>query len=140
MIEYVLERDGDIAAFHRERCALAISRARFWRACATPATAMAPLLIFDEIPTGLARRRCPCQHDGVIPDLLVPASPRRRHPADRRRDARPELDVGGSHASDYTHEKNPSRHAALTTSVIEDEDCRERRQGRAPPASRACTT
>jgi 4-aminobutyrate aminotransferase len=86
------------------------------------------LLVFDEIPTGLGKtgRMFSCEHDGVVPDILVlgkglgggilPIA---------AVIARPELDVGGDWAfGHYTHEKNPvtCRAALETIAIIEDEE------------------
>lgn len=84
-------------------------------------------MIFDEIPTGLGKtgRMFACDHDGVVPDILVmgkalgggilPIAATL---------CRPGLDVAGDYAiGHYTHEKNPvTTRAALTTiEIIEDE-------------------
>jgi 4-aminobutyrate aminotransferase len=130
MIEYVLEREGDIAAFIAEpmRAVPHIPPPGFWRRVRNACDRHGTLLIFDEIPTGLGKtgKMFACQHDGVVPDLLVlgkalgggilPIAAVL---------ARPELDVGAAHAfGHYTHEKNPvTTRAALTTiQIIEDED------------------
>ena len=91
MIEYVLEREGDIAAFVAEpiRAVPLPSAARAsGPRCARPATGTARCLVFDEIPTGLGKtgEMFACQHDGVVPDHAgARQGARRRHPADRRR-------------------------------------------------------
>jgi 4-aminobutyrate aminotransferase len=129
MIEYVLGRETDIAALFAEpvRAVPHIPPPGFWscvrRACDKHGT----LLIFDEIPTGLGRtgKMFACQHDGVVPDILVlgkalgggilPIAAVL---------ARPDLDVASEWAfGHYTHEKNPvTARAALTTvQIIEDE-------------------
>jgi len=129
MIEYVLEREGDIACLVAEpiRAVPYLPPAGFWarvrRACERHGT----LLVFDEIPSGLGKtgKMFACQHDGVAPDILVlgkglgggilPIAAVL---------ARPELDVGAEWAfGHYTHEKNPvTARAALTTiEIVEDE-------------------
>jgi len=129
MIDYVLGREGDIAALIAEpiRAVPYIPPAGFWwevrRICDRHGT----LLIFDEIPTGLGKtgKMFVCEHDGVGPDILVlgkalgggilPIA---------AVIARPDLDVGAHYAfGHYTHEKNPvTARAALTTiEIIEDE-------------------
>jgi 4-aminobutyrate aminotransferase len=129
MIDYVLEKEGDIAAFIAEpiRAVPHIPPVGFWRKVRAACDRHGALLIFDEIPTGLGKtgKMFACQHDGVVPDILVlgkalgggilPIA---------AVIARPELDVGESYAfGHYTHEKNPvTARAALTTiEIIEDE-------------------
>ena len=129
MIEYVLEREGDIAALVAEpiRAVPYVPQAGFWARVRAACNRHRTLLIFDEIPAGLGRtgRMFACQHDGVEPDILVlgkalgggilPIAAVL---------ARPELDVGADWAfGHYTHEKNPvTTRAALTTiEIIEDE-------------------
>jgi len=129
MIEYVLEREGDIAALVAEpiRAVPYLPPAGFWARVRTACTRHGTLLVFDEIPTGLGKTGAmfACQHDGVAPDILVlgkglgggilPIAAVL---------ARPELDVGADWAfGNYTHEKNPvTAKAALTTiEIIEDE-------------------
>ena len=129
MIEYVLEREGDIAAFIAEpmRAVPHIPPPGFWRRVREACDRHGTLLIFDEIPTGLGKtgKMFACEHDGVVPDILVlgkalgggilPIA---------AVIARPELDVGADWAfGHYTHEKNPvTARAALTTiEIIEEE-------------------
>ena len=129
MIEYVLEREGDIAAFIAEpmRAVPHIPPPGFWQRVRAACDRHGTLLIFDEIPTGSARpARCSpasmtawCRTcmvlgkalgGGILPIAAVVA--------------RPELDVGAALAfGHYTHEKNPvTTRAALTTiEIIEDE-------------------
>ena len=129
MVDYVLAREGDVAAVicragpRRPLSAAARILAGVRDACERHGA----LLIFDEIPTGLGKtgRMFACEHDEVVPDILVlgkalgggilPIA---------AVIARPELDVGGDWAfGHYTHEKNPvTARAALTTiEIIEDE-------------------
>jgi 4-aminobutyrate aminotransferase len=129
MIEYVLEREGDIAALVAEpmRAVPYLPPAGFWARVRAACDRCGTLLVFDEIPTGLGKTGAmfACQHDGVAPDILVlgkglgggilPIAAVL---------ARPELDVGAEWAfGHYTHEKNPvTARAALTTiEIIEDE-------------------
>ena len=129
MIEYVLGREGDVAAFIAEpmRAVPHIPPPGFWRQVRKACDRHGTLLIFDEIPTGLGKtgKMFACEHDGVVPDILVlgkalgggilPIA---------AVIARPELDVGAAYAfGHYTHEKNPvTARAALTTiEIIEDE-------------------
>ena len=129
MIDYVLGREGDIAAFIAEpiRAVPYVPPPGFWQRVREACDRHGTLLIFDEIPTGLGKtgRMFACDHDYVVPDLLVlgkalgggilPIAAVL---------ARPELDVGADYAfGHYTHEKNPvTARAALTTiEIIEDE-------------------
>jgi 4-aminobutyrate aminotransferase len=130
MIDYVLERDGDVAALVAEpiRAVPYVPPPGFWRQVREICDHRGVLLVFDEIPTGLGKsgRMFACDHDGVVPDLLVlgkalgggilPIA---------AVIGRPQLDVAGDWAfGHYTHEKNPvTAQAALTTlEIIEDED------------------
>ena len=129
MIEYVLSRDSDVAAVIAEpmRAVPYVAAPGFWRGVRDICDRHGTLLIFDEIPTGLGKsgRMFACEHDGVVPDILVlgkglgggilPIA---------AVVAKPELDVAGGWAfGHYTHEKNPvTARAALTTiQIIEDE-------------------
>ena len=129
MVDYVLDREGDVAAVVAEpaRAVPYIPPPGFWAAVREACTRRGALLIFDEIPTGLGKtgRMFASDHDGVVPDILVmgkalgggilPIAACL---------TRPDLDVGGEWAfGHYTHEKNPvSCRAALTTiEIIEDE-------------------
>jgi len=129
MVRYVLEREGDVAAVIAEpaRAVPYIPPPGFWQAVRQACDEHGTLLIFDEIPTGLGKtgRMFACEHDGVVPDILVmgkalgggilPVA---------AVIARPGLDVAGDYAiGHYTHEKNPvTARAALTTiEIIEEE-------------------
>jgi 4-aminobutyrate aminotransferase len=75
MIEYVLEREGDIAALVAEpvRAVPYIPPPGFWARVRAACDRHGTLLVFDEIPTGLGRTGAmfACQHDKVKPDILV---------------------------------------------------------------------
>ncbi|MEQ8504883.1 MAG: aspartate aminotransferase family protein [Rhodospirillales bacterium] len=130
MVRYVLEKEGDVAAVIAEpaRAVPYVPPPGFWAAVRQACDDVGALLIFDEIPTGLGKtgRMFACDHDGVVPDILVmgkglgggilPIA---------AVIARPGLDVAGDYAfGHYTHEKNPvTTRAALTTiEIIEDEN------------------
>ena len=129
MIDYVLGREGDVAAFIAEpiRAVPYIPPAGFWNEVRKICDRHGTLLVFDEIPTGLGKtgKMFACEHDGAVPDILVlgkalgggilPIA---------AVIAEPELDIGADYAfGHYTHEKNPvTARAALTTiEIIEDE-------------------
>ncbi|HEY6432281.1 MAG TPA: aspartate aminotransferase family protein [Acetobacteraceae bacterium] len=129
MVEYVLAREGDVAAVIAEpaRAVPYLAPHGYWQRVREACARHGALLIFDEIPTGLGKtgRMFACEHDAVAPDILVmgkalgggilPIAAVL---------ARPELDVAGAWAfGHYTHEKNPvTARAALTTiEIIEDE-------------------
>jgi 4-aminobutyrate aminotransferase len=129
-VRYVLEKEGDVAAVIAEplRSVPYVPPAGFWQAVRDACDAHGALLVFDEIPTGLGKtgRMFACEHDGVVPDILVlgKALGGGMLPI-AAAVCRPELDVGGSWAfGHYTHEKNPvTTRAALTTiQIIEDEE------------------
>jgi len=144
MVDYVLEREGDVAAVIAEplRAVPYVPPPGFWQAVREACDRRGALLIFDEIPTGLGKTGSmfACEPDGVVPDILVlgkalgggilPIA---------AVIARSGLDVGGDWAfGHYTHEKNPvTARAALTTiEIIEDEGLVEnaRRVGEAAMA------
>ncbi len=134
MVDYVLGREGDVAAVIGEpmRAVPYVPPPGFWRAVRAACDAHGALLIMDEIPTGLGKtgRMFAFEHDEVVPDIVVmgkalgggilPIAA-----AVARRD----LDVCGDFAiGHYTHEKNPvTARAALTTlEIIEEEGLVER--------------
>ncbi len=133
-VEYVLEREGDVAAVVAEtvRCTPTIPPADYWRRIREACDRHGALLILDEIPTGLGRTGSmfACEHFDVTPDMLVlgkglgggvmPLAALL---------AREELNVAGKGAlGHYTHEKNPVACAAglATLDVIADEGLVER--------------
>lgn len=129
MLRYVLEREGDVAAVIAEpaRAVPYTPPPGFWAKVRKACDDHGALLIFDEIPTGLGKtgRMFACEHDGVVPDILVMGKALGGGILPIASVVcRPELDVAGAWAfGHYTHEKNPvTCRAALTTiEIIEDE-------------------
>jgi 4-aminobutyrate aminotransferase len=129
MVDYVLGREGDVAAVIAEpmRAVPYVPPAGFWKAVREACNRHGALLIMDEIPTGLGKtgKMFAFEHDDIIPDIVtigkalgggvLPIA---------ACIARTELDVCGDFAiGHYTHEKNPvTARAALTTiEIIEEE-------------------
>lgn len=129
MVDYVLGREGDVAAVIAEpmRAVPYVPPPGFWAAVRDACNRHGALLIMDEIPTGLGKtgRMFAFEHDEVIPDIvtlgkalgggILPIA---------ACIARRDLDVCGDFAiGHYTHEKNPvTARAALTTlEIIEEE-------------------
>ncbi|WP_170400269.1 (R)-1-hydroxy-2-aminoethylphosphonate ammonia-lyase [Ruegeria arenilitoris] len=134
MIDYVLEREGDICAVVAEamRAVPIVPPPGFWKRVREICNRHGALLILDEIPTGLGKtgQMFSFQHDEIVPDIvtigkslgggILPIA---------ACIARENLDVCGDFAiGHYTHEKNPvTARAALTTlQIIEDEGLVER--------------
>ncbi|UWQ14532.1 aspartate aminotransferase family protein [Aliiroseovarius sp. M344] len=134
MVDYVLEREGDVAAVIAEpmRAVPYVPPPGFWKAVREACNRHGALLIMDEIPTGLGKtgKMFAFEHDEIIPDIVtmgkalgggilpIAACVARR-----------ELDVCGDFAiGHYTHEKNPvtSRTALTTIEIIEEEGLVER--------------
>ena len=128
-VRYVLEKEGDVAAVVAEpmRAVPYVPPPGFWQAVREACDDHGALLIFDEIPTGLGKtgRFFCCEHDGVVPDLLVMGKALGGGILPLAAVvATPELDVAGDLAlGHYTHEKNPVSAAAglATIDIIEDE-------------------
>ena len=134
-LEYVLEREGDVAAVIAEpmRCTTVVPPPTdYWKNVRRACDAHGALLIFDEIPTALGRtgRMFSCEWSEVVPDILVigkglgggvvPLAAVIAHP---------DLDVADEYSiGHYTHEKNPVSCAAglATLEVIESEGLVER--------------
>ncbi|MCK8464081.1 aspartate aminotransferase family protein [Aliiroseovarius sp. S1339] len=129
MVEYVLEREGDVAAVIAEpmRAVPYVPPPGFWKSVREACNRHGALLIMDEIPTGLGKtgKMFAFEHDEIIPDIvtmgkalgggILPIA---------ACVARKELDVCGDFAiGHYTHEKNPvtSRAALTTIEIIEEE-------------------
>ena len=117
-VEYVLEKEGDVAAVVAEtvRSTPYIPRPEYWQIIRAACNRHGALLILDEIPHCLGRtgRMFTCEHYDVVPDILVvgkglgggvfPLA---------AMIARADLDVAGDRAlGHYTHEKNPVACAA----------------------------
>ena len=134
MVDFVLEREGDVAAVIAEpmRAVPYVPPPGFWAAVRDACNRHGALLIMDEIPTGLGKtgRMFAFEHDDMVPDIVtmgkslgggvlpIAACVARR-----------DLDVCGDFAiGHYTHEKNPvTARAALTTiQIIEEEGLVER--------------
>lgn len=129
MIDYVLGREGDVAAFIAEpiRAVPYIPPSGFWKTVREICDRHGTLLVFDEIPMGLGKtgKMFASEHDGVVPDMMVVGKSLGGGILPIAAViATPELDVGADYAfGHYTHEKNPvTARAALTTiQIIEDE-------------------
>lgn len=117
-IDYVLEKEGDVAAVVAEtvRSTPYVPEPDYWRTVREACDRHGALLILDEIPTCLGRtgKMFACEHYGVVPDMLVigkglgggvmPLA---------ALIAREGLDVMQDRAlGHYTHEKNPVACAA----------------------------
>jgi 4-aminobutyrate aminotransferase len=130
MVEYVLEREGDVAAVIAEpmRAIPVVPPPGFWTAVRAACDRHGALLIFDEIPTGLGKtgRFFAFEHDEAVPDIVVLGKALGGGVLPIAAViARAELDVAQDFAiGHYTHEKNPvTAHAALATlDVIEQEN------------------
>ncbi|MEE4111374.1 MAG: aspartate aminotransferase family protein [Desulfobacteraceae bacterium] len=134
-IEYVMDKEGDIAAVIAEpiRCtAVNPAPAGYWKRVRDACDRHGALLIFDETAVCLGRtgRMFACEHEAVVPDILVlgkglgggffPLA---------AIVARADLDVAPDKAlGHYTHEKNPVGCAAAlaTIEVIQSEGLVER--------------
>lgn len=122
-IEYVLEKEGDVAAVIAEpvRTTPYIPKPEYWQAVRVACDRHGALLIFDEIPNSLGRTGTmfTCETFGMVPDILVlgkglgggifPLA---------ALIAREDLDVAADRAlGHYTHEKNPVACAAALATL-----------------------
>ncbi len=122
-IEYMLEKEGDIAAVIAEpvRSTPYIPKPEYWKAVRRACDKHGALLIFDEIPHALGRtgKMFTCENFDVVPDMLVigkglgggifPLAALL---------AREDLDVAGHIAlGHYTHEKSPVACAAALATI-----------------------
>jgi 4-aminobutyrate aminotransferase len=127
-IEYVLEREGDVAAVVAEtvRTTPVIPPPEFWRTVRRACDRHGALLILDEIPTALGRTGTmfACEQFDVVPDILVLGKGLGGGIVPLAAVvARGDLDVAADRAlGHYTHEKNPVACAAglATLRFIED--------------------
>jgi 4-aminobutyrate aminotransferase len=117
-VEYVLEKEGDVAAVIAEtvRSTPYIPPPDYWKAIRAACDRHGALLILDEIPHCLGRtgKMFTCQHYDVVPDMLVIGKglgggvfPLAALIAREDLDILPERALGH-----YTHEKNPVACAA----------------------------
>jgi len=122
-VEYILEKEGDIAAVIAEpiRSTPYIPRRDYWQAIRRACDRHGALLILDEIPHALGRTGTmfTCENFDVVPDMLVigkglgggvfPLA---------ALIAREDLDVAEDKAlGHYTHEKNPVGCAAALAAI-----------------------
>jgi 4-aminobutyrate aminotransferase len=74
-VEYVLEKEGDVAAVIAEtvRSTPFIPPLNYWKKIRAACDKHGALLILDEVPTCLGRtgRMFACEHYGIVPDMLV---------------------------------------------------------------------
>jgi 4-aminobutyrate aminotransferase len=134
-VEYVLEKEGDVAAVIAEtvRSTPFIPPPDYWKKIRAACDRHGALLILDEIPHCLGRtgKMFTCEHYGIVPDMLVigkglgggifPLAALL---------ARDDLNkaMADKALGHYTHEKNPVACAAglATLEVIESEGLLER--------------
>lgn len=128
-VEYVLEKEGDVAAVVAEtvRSLPLFPPVEYWQRIRAACDRHGALLILDEIPTALGRTGTfyACEHYGIVPDMLVigkglgggvfPMAALL---------ARERLNIAGDRAlGHYTHEKSPvGAAAALATIAVLLED------------------
>ncbi len=129
MVDYALEREGDVAAVVAEpmRAVPVVAPPGYWRAVRAACDRHGALLIMDEIPCGLGKSGLffATQHEGVAPDIVVLGKALGGGVLPLAAVvARADLDVGGRFAfGHYTHEKNPlAAAAALATLEVIDRD------------------
>lgn len=122
-LEYVLEKEGDVAAVIAEpvRSTPYIPTAEYWQTIRRACDRHGALLIFDEIPHALGRtgKMFTCENFEVVPDILVigkglgggifPLA---------AVIAKEKLNLAGNQAlGHYTHEKNPVACAAALATI-----------------------
>jgi 4-aminobutyrate aminotransferase len=127
-VEYILEKEGDIAAVISEpiRSTPYIPKPEYWQRIREACDRHGALLIFDEIPHSLGRtgKMFTFEHFGIVPDIVVIGKglggsilPLAAMLADEKLDIAAERAMGH-----YTHEKNPVACAAglATIKYIEE--------------------
>lgn len=128
-LEYVLEKEGDVAAVIAEtvRSTPYIPAPIYWKTVREACNRHGTLLILDEVPHCLGRtgKMFTCEHYGIIPDMLVIGKglgggifPLAALLAREDLDIMPDRALGH-----YTHEKNPVACAAALATIqyIEEE-------------------
>ncbi|UCE50117.1 MAG: aspartate aminotransferase family protein [Phycisphaerales bacterium] len=122
-VEYVLDKEGDIAAVIAEtvRSTSVIPPAGYWQTIRAACDKHGALLILDEIPNCLGRtgKMFTCQNFDVVPDMLVIGKglgggifPLAALVARSDLDIMPDRALGH-----YTHEKNPVACAAAIATI-----------------------
>lgn len=128
-LEYVLEKEGDVAAVVAEtiRSTPFIPPKDYWKKIRAACDKHGALLILDEIPHCLGRtgKMFTCEHYNIVPDMLVIGKglgggifPLAALIADEKLNVMKDKALGH-----YTHEKNPvAAAAALATIACLEED------------------
>ena len=122
-IEYVLEKEGDIAAVIAEpvRGTSYIPRPDYWQTIRRACDRYGALLIFDEIPHALGRtgKMFTCENFEVVPDILVIGKGLGGGIVPLAAViARESLDIAANRAlGHYTHEKSPVACAAALATI-----------------------
>jgi 4-aminobutyrate aminotransferase len=122
-VEYILEKEGDIAAVISEpiRSTPYIPRPEYWQKIRQACDRHGALLIFDEIPHSLGRtgKMFTFENFGVIPDIVVIGKGLGGGVLPLAAIiAKEDLDVAAERAlGHYTHEKNPVSCAAALAAI-----------------------
>jgi len=122
-VEYILEKEGDIAAVVAEpiRSTPYIPRPEYWQIIRRACDRHGALLIFDEIPHSLGRtgRMFTFENFGIVPDMVVIGKGLGGGVLPLAAViAREDLDVAAERAlGHYTHEKNPVLCAAALATI-----------------------
>jgi 4-aminobutyrate aminotransferase len=122
-VEYILEKEGDIAAVIAEpiRSTPTIPKPEYWQIIRRACDRHGALLIFDEIPHSLGRtgRMFTFENFGVVPDIVVIGKGLGGGVLPMAAViAREDLDVAADRAlGHYTHEKNPVLCAAALATI-----------------------